>query len=74
MADEVVCIGGIDTDHDYRNVSAVAREVEDRSLVSQYGFPCTDRPVLCDGYLPSDTILRDCVYGTTRTMAIPKPV
>ena len=74
MADEVVCGGGIDTDHDHRDVSPVAGKIEDRSLVSQYGFPWTTWPVLRDGYFPFDTILRDCVYGTTWIMALSEPL
>ena len=74
MADEAVCGGGVDIDHDCRHVSAVAGKAEDRGLVSQHGFPWTDRPVLRDGYFPPDTILRDCLYGTAGAMAVSEPL
>ena len=74
MADEVICGGGIDIDHDGRDVPAVADQIADRGLVSQYGFPRTPRPVLRDGHLPPDTFLRDGVHGPTGTMAVSEPV
>ena len=72
MADEAVCGGSIDTDHDDRDVSPVAGKAEDWGLVSQYGFPWTTWPVFRDGYFPFDTLLCDCVYGTTWIMALSK--
>ena len=72
MADEVVCGGSIDTDHDNRHVSPVAGKIEDWGLVSQYGFPRTTWPVLRDGHFPFDTILCDRIYCTTWIMALSK--
>ena len=74
MADEAVCGGGVDIDHDRRDVPTVAGKAEDRGLVSQYGFPWTDWLVLRHGYFPPDTILCDCFYGTAGTMAVPEPL
>ena len=74
MADEAVCIRGIDIDHDYRDVPAVAGKTEDWGLVSQYGLPRTNRPVLRDGNIPFDIILRDCFCSTPRTMAVSEPI
>ena len=74
MADEVVCGGGIDIDHDGRHVSAVARQVEDWGLVSQHGFPRTAGSVLRHGHLPPDTFLRDGFHGSARTVAVSEPV
>lgn len=74
MADEVVCGRGVDIDYDRCDVSSVAGEAEDWSLVSQYGFPWINWSFLRNGYIPPDTILCDCLYGTARTMAVSEPV
>ena len=70
MADETICARSLNTDHDRRNVSAVAGHVENRGLVSEHGFPRTHRLVLRNGHRPPDTVLRDRLRGTPGPVAV----
>lgn len=70
MADETLRSRGADIDHDDCDVSTLASQVTDWGMVSQYGLSGTNRLVLRNGHLPTDTLLRDGLYGTTWTMAI----
>ena len=74
MADKTICARSVNTDHDCRNVSAVAGHVENWGLVSEHGFPRAHWPVLRNGHLPSDTVLRYCLCGTPGAMAVSEPV
>ncbi len=72
MADETLRGWGVGADNDGGDVPAVASDLEDWGLVSQHGVLGTDRIILRDGHLPTNTLLRDRVHSPTRTMAIPK--
>lgn len=72
MADEIVRGGRFGADNDGGDVPALAGDVEDWGLVSFNGILGADRTVLRYGYFPTDTVLRDCVYGTAWLMALSK--
>lgn len=62
------------TDHDRRDVPTLASNVADRGMVSQHGIPRTHWIILRHGNLPPDTLLRDCLHGAPRFMAVPESV
>ena len=74
VADETVCAGGSDSDHDGSHVPLVAGEIEDWRLVSQHGFSRTHRSLLRHGYFPPHPVLCDGLYGTAGTVAISESV
>ena len=70
MENEIVCWWRIALDHDRRDVSALAGHIEDRGVVSKYGFLGIDRAVLRYGTCATDTLLHDRLHGTAWALAI----
>ena len=74
MEDEIVCGWGIITDYDCCDVSTLASHTQNRGVVSEHGVFGTHWIILRYGYIPVDIILRDCIYGTAWTVAVPKSI
>lgn len=70
MAYKIICSGSTGVDNDCGDVPTLAGDVEDWRVVSQHVLFGTDRVILRDGHLSTDTILRDYIHGTTWTMAV----
>jgi len=74
VENQIVCWWGITADHDRGDVSALANHTENRGVVSEYGIPGPDRIVLRHGHRPTDTLLRDRLHRSARSVAVPELV
>ena len=52
------------------HVSAMANEIKDRGLVSEYGNVSIDRVIFRHGDFPIDSLRGDGLHGTSRTVAV----
>lgn len=74
MENETVCGGCIGADYGGRHVPALAGEVEDRSVVSEYGDAGPHRLVLRHGHFPGDIVCSDILCGAAGIVAVSESV
>lgn len=73
MEDEVVCCGCAGLRHGGSALPIVADYAEAGGVVPQYGHDGAHWIVLCDGYLPPDTVLHHSIRHAAGVVAVSEP-